>query len=361
MTSDVLKKARRLLASRRFSQVISLLEPKLIDYRESFRFFYLLGTACLYVGDIGGAELYYKKARDLKMTDPALINAQALLFLRRGEIHRAVEYYLEVQDYDPANRTAKRALDFIKKNTGSENLIDYIHSKKIKRFYPALGIRPAFIASLCIIILCAAVFVPAFFYFKPFKPDVLRADLSAFVLSTEEKQNPLEQDTASSVFRLVLTKKELETAYEDAQRYFQKYRDNAAQVEINRILNSNASASVRQKARLLMDYLSEPGFDTLADLYSYSQVSAQSWLYMDCWVVWTGRVTNIEQTENEYRCDLLVGYDTMERMEGIVPLILKQPVHIDTALPVKVLARVQSENGRLILRGKSVYQPLPKK
>ena len=91
MSADVLKKAERLLAARRFPETISLLEPLVIDYRESFYFHYLLGTACLYVGDIGGAELYYKRARNLKMTDPRLINAQAVLFLRRGEVNKAVE------------------------------------------------------------------------------------------------------------------------------------------------------------------------------------------------------------------------------------------------------------------------------
>ena len=54
----------------------------------------------------------------------------------------------------------------------------------------------------------------------------------------------------------------------------------------------------------------------------------------------------------------LVGYDTMKKMEGIVPLVLKQPVVIDTALPVSVLARIGIENGRLVLKGKSVYQPV---
>ena len=78
MKTDVLTKAKRLLNARRFPEVIALLEPLLIDYRDSFSFYYTLGTACLYVGDIGGAELYYKKARNLKLTDTALINAQLL-------------------------------------------------------------------------------------------------------------------------------------------------------------------------------------------------------------------------------------------------------------------------------------------
>ena len=114
MKTDVLTKAKRLLNARRFPEVIALLEPLLIDYRDSFSFYYTLGTACLYVGDIGGAELYYKKARNLKLTDTALINAQAVLFLRRGDVQKAVEYYLEVQEYDSGEPTAKKALDFIK-------------------------------------------------------------------------------------------------------------------------------------------------------------------------------------------------------------------------------------------------------
>ncbi|MGI5174063.1 hypothetical protein H0R92_10770 [Treponema sp. OMZ 840] len=363
MQSDTLKKAERLLASRRFSEVINLLEPMIIDYRESFYFHYMLGTACLYVGDIGGAELYYKKARNLKMTDPRLINALAVLFLRRGEINKAVEYYLEAQEYDSENRTAKNALNFIKKNSNPENLVHYVRSGKIKRLYPPLGVRPALIYGMSVFI-AAVVFVSAgaFFMFKSaFLPKNDRADLSSFALTVDEKQNALVQDTASSVFRCVLTKKELEKAYADAQLFFQKYRDNAAQVEINRILNSNASAAIRQKARLLMDYLTEPGFDTVTDIYTYAQIHAEPWLYMGCWIVWAGRVTNTVQTPSEYRCDFLIGYDTMERMEGIVPLVLKQPVEIDTALPVTVLAKVGSENGKLILQGKSVHQPLPEK
>jgi len=358
MKTDVLTKAKRLLNARRFPEVIALLEPLLIDYRDSFSFYYTLGTACLYVGDIGGAELYYKKARNLKLTDTALINAQAVLFLRRGDVQKAVEYYLEVQEYDSGEPTAKKALDFIKKNSDAEKLNAAVQTGKIRQFYPPLAMHPAvrILIAAGAAVLCAAFVL--FVFVTPFKHTEKRADLSSFVLTVEEKQNALVQDTASSVFKCILTKKELEKAYADAQMYFQKYKDNAAQVEINRILNSNASSAIRQKARFLMDYLKEPGFDTVSDNYGYTAVQSQPWLYMDCWVVWSGRVTNVDSGASEYRCDFLVGYDTMKKMEGIVPLVLKQPVVIDTALPVSVLARIGIENGRLVLKGKSVYQPV---
>ena len=60
MTSkSPLQKARKWLAAGKYPKIISLLEPLVLEYRESFDFFFLLGTACLYVEDIGGAEAYY--------------------------------------------------------------------------------------------------------------------------------------------------------------------------------------------------------------------------------------------------------------------------------------------------------------
>lgn len=359
MGLSTLEKAKRLLALRHFSDVIRLLEPLIIEYKDSFQFHYLLGTACLYVGDIGGAELYYKRARNLKMTNVDLINAQAVLYLRRGEINRAVEYYLEAQEYDSDNKLSKKTLEFIKRNSNPEGIIQLVQSGKVKRFYPVLGVHPGLLGVLAFFSLCLVCGFIALFVVKPaLSVDGNRADLSSFVLTVDEKTNALEQDTASSVFRYILTQKELENAYADAQTYFQKYRDNAAQVEINRILNSNASTAVRQKARLLVEYLVDPGFDTDIDNYTYEQIQSDLWLYLDCWVIWSGRVTNVEITPTEYRCDFLVGYDTRQKVEGIVPLVLQQPVTLNTALPIQVLAQISIENGQFLLKGKSIYQPI---
>lgn len=359
MALNTLKRAKRLLAARRFPSVIALLQPLVIEYRESFPFYYMLGTACLYVGDIGGAELYYKRARTLKMMDVDLINAQAVLYLRRGEINKAVEYYLEAQDYGSNNKLSKKALEFIKKNSNPESIIHLVQSGKIKNFYPSLGVSAYIVRGLAIFSLCIVCGLVIFFFAKS---DLFvienRADLSSFVLTTAEKDNALEQDTASSVFKYILTQGELEKAYANAQKHFQEYRDNEAQVEINRILNSNASVAVRQKARLLMDYLDEPNFDTKITNYSYAQIESDPWLYMDSWVIWSGRVTNAKVSPTEYRCDFLVGYDTMEVLEGKVPLVLKQPITINTSFPLEVLAQVGIENGQLLLQGKSIYQSI---
>ncbi len=358
MGMSELEKAKKLLTARNFSAVITLLEPLIINYKNSFQFFYTLGTACLYLNDIGGAELYYKKARNIKMSEVDLITAQAVLFLRRGETNKAIDYYLQAQEIDSNNHLAKKALNFIKHNSGSDVFIDLVQTGNIKQFYPRLGVNPKIIRISILAAVLAIGFSTLFFIqTNPITEDN-RADLSSFVLTVDEKNDSLVQDTASSVFRYILTKNELEKAYSNAQEYFQTYKDNSAQIEINRILNSNASTAIRQKARLLAEYLEEPTFDSNIESISYEQIQKDIWLYLDTWVTWSGRVTNVIETEYEYRCDFLIGYDTLQKVEGFVPLVIQQPVNIDTSLPVQVLAKVSVENGKLLLQGKSIYQPL---
>ncbi len=354
-----LEKAKKLLSARRFPAVVELLEPLIMDYSDSFQFYYMLGTACLYLGDIGGAELYYRTARKISISDVQLITAQAVLFLRRGEISRAVEYYLQALEYDPENELSKKALEFIKHNSASDIFVHLVQTGNIKRFYPRLGLHSKLIK---VGVFAAILLIAALGIFTYYKPPIAiegnRADLSEFVLSVDERRDSLIQDTASSVFRYILTQSDLEKSYASAQEYFQSYRDNSSQVEINRILNSNASTEIRQKARLLAEYLEEPTFDSNIESFTYEQIREDVWLYLDTWVIWSGRVTNVEETQTEYRCDFLIGYDTLQKVEGFVPLVMQQPVNIDTALPIQVLAQVGLEDGRLLLRGKSIYQPL---
>jgi hypothetical protein len=105
-----------------------------------------------------------------------------------------------------------------------------------------------------------------------------------------------------------------------------------------------------------MEFIEESTFDTVKDVPSYKDVSDNPSLYLDCWVVWSGRISNVQQTENLFICDLLVGYETMQRVEGIVPLSFTVVPSIEVDKPVTVLAKIVSENGKMCLQGRAVYQ-----
>lgn len=376
MPSSILEQAKKQFAKGNYQQVINLLEPHVTQYvvsgdakdvlynasfNKSFPFYLYLGLACLHAGDIGGAVDYLTCARKIKMTDPDLLCAQAVLFLRRGDTARAIDYYLEAIEYNPNHALARSGLDFIRIHNTPEAIGEAVQSGEIKKFYPRPGVqayikkRTIFFASLAaivfVVVLAVTVLVKLPLSARARSNN--RADLSAFALLSDEKARPI--DTSGN-YQYTLSEKEVLAAYRSAQRYFQDSRDNLAQIEVNRILSSNAAHSIKQKARLLMDYFATPGFDTVRDIPSYSDVRANIPLYLDCWTIWSGVATNVQSDGENTSFDLLVGYSDRIQLEGVVPIFCNFSVRIDSERPIEVLGKIQQRGGVLFLKASGIHQ-----
>ena len=376
MPSSILEQAKKQFAKGNYQQVINLLEPHVTQYvvsgdakdvvynasfNKSFPFYLYLGLACLHAGDIGGAVDYLTCARRIKMTDPDLLCAQAVLFLRRGDTARAIDYYLEAIEYNPNHVLARSGLEFIRTHNTPEAIGDAVQSGEIKKFYPRPGVQ-AYIKKRItfFVFLVAVVFVAIIAVTVSIKLPLSirtrnnnRADLSALTLLSDEKARPID---TSGTYRYTLSEKEVLAAYRNAQKYFQDSRDNLAQIEVNRILSSNAAHSIKQKARLLMDYFSTPGFDTVRDIPVYSDVRADIPLYLDCWTIWSGVATNVQSNGENTSFDLLVGYDDRIQLEGVVPIFCNFSIRIDSERPIEVLGKIQQRGGVLFLKASGIHQ-----
>lgn len=382
MPSSILEQAKKQFAKGNYQQVIRLLEPHVTQYitsgdikdplynasfNKSFPFYLYLGLACLHAGDIGGAVDYLTCARRIKMTDPDLLCAQAALFLRRGDTARAIDYYLEAIEYTPNHELARSGLEFIRTHNTPEAIGEAVQSGEIKKYYPRPGVRTyikkrilfTISGAVAVVIIAVGIWLMADLplHFTTNK----RADLTALALLSDEKARPIDM---SGTYRYSLSEKEVLTAYQNAQRYFQNSRDNMAQIEINRILSSNATHSIKQKARILMDYFDIPGFDTIKDIPLYRDVRADIPLYLDCWTVWSGIATNIQTDGEKTSFDLLVGYDDRIQLEGLVPVFCNFSIPIDAERPLEVLGKIQQRGGVLFLKATGIHQsqvPIHKK
>ena len=358
MALSVIDQGKKLFNKRKYKEVISVLEPHVIDYKDSFSFHFYLGLAFLYIGEIDTARDYFFRARQLKPTDPDLLAVYAVMSLRRSDTTNAVEYYLQALEHMPNYKLASKGLEIIRKNNTPEKIGDLVQSGKIKALYPRPGAaeRRASIAAVMLMVLISAVSIaivaPYILKTREFA-DNGRADLSQFKLDSREKKSAVDLEGS---YLYVLTQNEILDSYENAQKYFKNRRDNAAQVEINRILSSNAAFSIKQKARLLMEYFEEPGFDTIKDVYSFSQVKDEPLLYLDCWVVWKGIPANIQTGEFSTAFNLLVGYDTKRQLEGIVTVLCEFVAKIDPDRPISVLGQVQIKDGVVYLKGSGIHQ-----
>ena len=184
-----------------------------------------------------------------------------------------------------------------------------------------------------------------------------RANLANLELSADEKTSAKESDLTTQSYKFILTNKEITKRYSNALQYFQEHRDNAAQIEINTILNSDATLSIKQKAQILAGYLEIPDFDSIKDIPSYSDVKAQTFLYQDCWVAWGGKVSNaVTYEDGSYSCELLVGDETLAHYEGNVPVRFTAVPMVEGSKPVKILGQVAIQDGELLIKGRAVYQ-----
>ncbi len=361
MAKDALSLAWLDMRRRRFATAIKRLEAKKDIYEENLEYYVTLGIACLYVGDIGASSSYFQLARKISLTDTRLLLGQAAIFLRRGDTARALQYYLEIKDNDPQNKTADAAMEFIRVNGNYDTICRWVDTGKIEQFYPPLGSNPdriALVAVASTAFMLGCIFAFIFFprgqqYTGP------RADLTKLELSADEKSDAKEKDLSTQSYAFVLSNKEINRRYNDALKYFQAHRDNAAQIEVNMILNSDASVAVKKKARLLMGYFEIPDFDTISDVPSLTDVAANPALYLDCWVNWGGKISNaVTYEDGKYSCDFLVGDETLAKYEGTVRVHFDAAPAVDGGRAVKILGKISLEDGLVCLKGRAVYQSI---
>ena len=359
MAKDALSLAWQDMRRRRFATAIKRLEAKKDIYDENFEYYLSLGIACLYVGDIGASSSYFQLARRIKLTDTRLLLGQAAIFLRREDTARALQYYLEIRENDPQNKTAANAMEFIRVHGNYDTICRWVDTGKIEAFYPPLGTNPDKIALVCIASTAFLLGVISTVLFFPRGQQLTgpRADLSKLELTSDEKADAKEKDLSTQSYAFVMTNKEINRRYNDALKYFQAGRDNAAQIEVNKILNSDASVAVKKKARLLMGYFEIPDFDSISDVPSLTDVASNPAVYLDCWVNWGGKISNaVTYEEGAYACDLLVGDDSLSRYEGTVRVKFDAAPLVDASRPVKILGKLVLEDGSICLRGRAVYQ-----
>lgn len=367
MALSTLDTAKYLIKRRKFQMAMRFLENCEEQYEGVADYYITYGIAYLYSDIAGKASEMFRKAREISVTDTNLLLGQAVIFLRRGEFNRAVQYYLEVLDNDPTNKTAKRALDFIRSDGEYETVVKMIEIGQIKKFYPPLGLNPNLVRNIvltffCLSALCSFIIINKSKVRKvPVEKNTIE---QRFYLSEDDLLNAVQLNVIDGEFSVTMTTKEIKMAFSDAKKLFIESRDNACQVELNRIINSNASVHIKQKAQSVMDLLQEPTFDSLKDNYSYSMVASNPANYLDCYAIWDGMVTNsVYYEDGSWKCDLLVDYIPSENKNfqvGLCHVVFDKAPEpsVDETKPVRFLGKITLKGNDIILSGRAVYQQL---
>ena len=358
----ILTKAVRLAGKKDYNGAIKTLESEANRYYGSFTYTYLLGISYLHSNIFGVALSYLKLAAQQKMRDPNTLLGLASLYLNHGDTDKAVDLYLEVQAMDESNRIAKRALKIIRKNPGPENISKWIDAGRLHSLFPpfpkadirrknlAIGI---FAAAAGVLIICGIALKTGLVSFaqgQRLVPDEI-------TLARDDLDAPVQTEGS---FRYVLTRNQVIDDYNEARKLFAQYNDEAAKVKLNKIMESNASDPVKNKARMLISYMEVPGFNTLKDRFTYNEVTKDPFMYRDCHIIWRGMASNLKVENNHTSFDFLVGYDTYRTMEGIVQVDYDFAIPVNPERPVEILGRVipisQDRGANIRIQGLALNQ-----
>jgi hypothetical protein len=157
-------------------------------------------------------------------------------------------------------------------------------------------------------------------------------------------------------FTLTLSADEIRQGWARAEQAFQAYQDSRARFEINRLLLSNASPLVKERARGLLPYLHEPDFSRPDDTSPYQDVKKTPILYEGCTVRWSGVISNLVSGSTLITFDLLLGYQQGQVVEGIVPVRLGFAALLKNSQTIEVLGRVAVQDGSWYIQGTSLRE-----
>ncbi|TFG64551.1 MAG: tetratricopeptide repeat protein [Spirochaetales bacterium] len=340
MAVKELKRALKFLQARKYHEVLRLLEPQTFRFRESYAFYYFLGLACIHLNDVSGAATYLRRAADLKHESTSAKLGLAYLHLRKNETSEAIQQYLKVLEFDPGDKTAHQGLNMLKRSADSQEFVDYSESSKINALIPR--VKKSFPAFLFILL---PVLIITVFLIVYFVPKIVSGSIGTRTHRIENFAELTLPETSSLTvssgqFTYILTEREIRDSYALAVSSFEKFSDNIAQREINRLLLSNASEAIKEKARLISSYLGAPTFLNYSGEISYAQAVKEPELYRNCYVKWKGLIGNLSVTDEKITFDLLVGYETQKVLEGVVPVSLPFAVLLHNGDPVEVIAKI---------------------
>jgi len=364
----ILTKASRLARSGKYEAVIRLLQPEVNRYHGSFHYYYLLGVSCLHSGDTGGALTYFRLAHDTNRKNPLAILGLAVLYLRRGETDRSVDLYLDVLELNPKNRTAKRAMKFIRKYAGTESFSAMmLDSGKISSLFPPVPFagfyRKEILVSIGIfVVLCViayGILAKAWLLPNPFHTRGGREGTDKFILTYKERMSPVETGESYSH---VLTRIQTLEIYEKALKMFTSHRDDAARVLLNKILESNAAEGIKNRARLIITHLETPDvitFRNRKDNPEFAEVKSDIMLYNGVHIIWRGRAYDVITEGESTSFKFFVGYENLINIKGTVRVVFNRAIQIDPKHPIEVFAKivpVNTEEG-FYLEGINFHQP----
>lgn len=337
-----LQLAQKLLKDKKYNQVINLLSPQVFLYRSNALFYFLLGFSCLRTNDYGGAYSYLKRGEDIEPGNLSIQLSLAVVYLRRREERESLKIWIAVLEKDPENQKALKGMELIKLAPENTDWAELVRQGRFDSLLPDIGYSFNFpvidVKWIILFLALIATSVLVLFVVLPFITTSQDQGRSITLdLDSTANQDPLLMERKD---RYSLSNQELETSLETIRRSFSSYDDNAARIEINRLLMSNAPSSAKKQVDLLLSNLRTPDFTNFKTNFSYKQVASDPLLHEGVYVRWQGKIGAVNKSGDAQDFEFFVGYDSSTASEGKILVRSQGPSELQSGDSIELIGKV---------------------
>lgn len=360
-SNKIINKAISYYNSKKYSQSIKLLEKEIFFYKNCYLYHYVLGMSYLRIGNLGNAQTYLKKAYTLNPSEPNIKQAIAILLVSQGKEEKAIQIWLKMIEENQEVEKSELSLEIIRKNPVKGSIF-LKNSNLYEKLFPIIKTIPdKNLTKLIIIIAIGGIILISILaiYFIFYKQKTItstnwQAEINknlnniATYIDDIKINNKEKIKNDEGQFILILTSDEIKNSFEKIKDYLKTGKDNFARVEINKILNSNASESIKLKAKNLASFISRPDFIEFNEYLNLKDIKKDPAIYSNVYVKWEGIVNNIEKKDNIIQFDFYVGYNK-NVLSGIIPTKTTFDIDIDFKDSVEILGQIEYKKNKLTL------------
>ncbi|MBB6031721.1 tetratricopeptide (TPR) repeat protein [Borreliella spielmanii] len=360
-SNKIINKAISYYNSKKYSQSIKLLEKEIFFYKNCYLYHYVLGMSYLRIGNLGNAQTYLKKAYTLNPSEPNIKQAIAILLVSQGKEEKAIQIWLKMIEENQEVEKSELSLEIIRKNPVKGSIF-LKNSNLYEKLFPIIKTIPdKNLTKLIIIIAIGGIILISilaiYFIFYKQKTTIStnwQAEINknlnniATYIDDIKINNKEKIKNDEGQFILILTSDEIKNSFEKIKDYLKTGKDNFARVEINKILNSNASESIKLKAKNLASFISRPDFIEFNEYLNLKDIKKDPAIYSNVYVKWEGIVNNIEKKDNIIQFDFYVGYNK-NVLSGIIPTKTTFDIDIGFKDSVEILGQIEYKKNKLTL------------
>ena len=294
-------------------------------------------------------------------------NLLAYIYARHNKIDKAITEWCSAQEKNKKDKVSKRALEYLRKQDDSVNLRDDDFFETVIPREPFLIPIFSILSVIIFLILFIFLLFGGYYFIKNkkylfnFKKIKTRNEINNIYLP-DYNPNLLEKPKLENE-KYSYNEKEIKSKFERIKKLILKNNAVDAQIEINQMKMSNASASVKLKVEMLEDYIDEPDYALFENKINFRDLLSEKdtdgnflQLYQNVYILWEGRVVNHSVEKDKITFDFIIGDEEKGIVEAVIPVIFKKAIIVNNNDKIKVFGKLNIFKDKIFIDGKYIIK-----